>query len=202
MRVSSGLVPLELGVLVTHRLDGDGLTSLELDRLVVPEHRGANLGALGVQQVRQERPLLRRHLPRAVQHLLLRAVVAVRKVKPRHAHPRVDELAELLLVPALGAHRAHDLGLPHGRLGREDLVEGDGGRAEAHGAHGVGLGVLVLHHPRRLVHPGGDGDVETGHDVAGRRLLGDHHLLRDAADDRHHRAGLAQALLHREPSHP
>mmetsp|Transcript_34486 Transcript_34486/g.86993 ORF Transcript_34486/g.86993 Transcript_34486/m.86993 type:complete len:202 (+) Transcript_34486:501-1106(+) len=49
----------------------------------------------------------------ALQHRLVCLVVAMAEVEPDAVHARLEQICDGRLVPALGAHGAHDLGLPH-----------------------------------------------------------------------------------------
>mmetsp|Transcript_510 Transcript_510/g.1397 ORF Transcript_510/g.1397 Transcript_510/m.1397 type:complete len:512 (+) Transcript_510:699-2234(+) len=204
-RLLSGLVALKLGVAVAHRLDNDGLAGLERDGLMVLEHGGADLGALGVQQGaplrggRQPKlgllllALGGRHLAEAVQHLLVGLMGAVAKIQADDVHAGVQELAHCLLVPALGAHGANDVGRARHvqRLG-DEVQAGVGGAA-------AGDLALVDHGGTGGVHhgggPAGDGGG-PGADDAHKRLLGlrvhAHKHGAQAPGQRHAVAQLAQ----------
>ena len=126
-------------------------------------------------------------------------VIAVREVEPRDAHTGVQELTDGFLVPARGAHGAHDFGLALGRLRREDLLEGN-----SRGAEGDRL-VILLHGELRK--------LGSGHGVLRYLPLVDSGRVQDAvgwdgvdgvgragdpADDHNLGAGMAQVVLQRK----
>ena len=51
------------------------------------------------------------HLAEALQHLLVSLVAAVAEVEARHVQARIQQVPQVGLAPALGAHGADDLGL-------------------------------------------------------------------------------------------
>mmetsp|Transcript_23249 Transcript_23249/g.55640 ORF Transcript_23249/g.55640 Transcript_23249/m.55640 type:complete len:273 (+) Transcript_23249:288-1106(+) len=111
-RLGLRLVALKLGVPVADGLHHDGLPGLEVDRLVLPQHGGADLRALGVQKAGNWAGFFRCHLPEALKDREVGRMVSVAEVQPRHIHARINQLTNHILAPALRAHGANNFGFP------------------------------------------------------------------------------------------
>ena len=87
------------------------LARVQLDVLAVPKHRSADLWAFRVQQHGSSAALLGAHLPKAIQHLLVTGVIAVGEVETSDVAACVQEVCQLVLLPAGGSEGAEDLRL-------------------------------------------------------------------------------------------